>query len=110
MIGKDNAEGVIRSWVFQSDGGFGGGVWTRDGKKWSVDVHGVRADGRELTATIIYVQVDPDTVTWQAVNQSSTACRSRTPSRSRSRNRSRRNSQPRTAGERVTLAHKSRET
>ena len=69
LIGKDNARGVIRSWVFQSDGGFGGGVWTREGKKWSVDVHGVRADGRELTATTIYVRVAPNTVTWQAVNQ-----------------------------------------
>jgi uncharacterized protein (TIGR02246 family) len=69
MIGKDNAEGVIRWWVFQSDGGFGGGVWTREGKKWSVDVHGVRADGRKLTATTLYIQVDPNTFTWQAVNQ-----------------------------------------
>jgi uncharacterized protein (TIGR02246 family) len=69
MIGKDNAEGVIRSWVFQSDGGFGGGVWTRDGKKWSVDVYGVTADGRELTATSIYVHVDANTYTWQAVGQ-----------------------------------------
>ena len=69
VIGKDNAKGVIRSWVFQSDGGFGEGVWARDGKKWSVDVHDVRADGRELTATMIYMPVDPNTVTWQAVNQ-----------------------------------------
>jgi uncharacterized protein (TIGR02246 family) len=69
MIGMDNAKGVIRSWIFQSDGGFGGGVWTREGKKWSVDAHGVRADGRQLTATTIYVPVDPHTVTWQAVNQ-----------------------------------------
>jgi uncharacterized protein (TIGR02246 family) len=68
-IGKDNAEGVIRSWVFQSDGGFGGGVWTREGKKWSIHIHGVRADGSRLTATIIYVRVDPNTITWQAVNQ-----------------------------------------
>jgi uncharacterized protein (TIGR02246 family) len=68
-IGKDNAEGVIRSWLFQSDGGFGGGVWTREGKKWSGDVHGVRADGTKLTATIIYIHVDPNTFTWQAVNQ-----------------------------------------
>jgi uncharacterized protein (TIGR02246 family) len=69
LIGKDNAAGVIRSWVFQSDGGFGGGAWARDGKKWSIDVHGVRVDGRQLTATVIYIPVDPDTVTWQAVNQ-----------------------------------------
>jgi uncharacterized protein (TIGR02246 family) len=69
MIGKDNAEGAIRSWVFQADGGFGGGVWTREGKKWSVDVYGVTADGKELTATSIYVHVDPNTFTWQAVGQ-----------------------------------------
>ena len=69
FIGKDNAEGAIRSWVFQSDGGFGGGVWTRDGKKWSVDVYGVTADGNELTATSIYVHVDANTYSWQAVGQ-----------------------------------------
>ena len=69
MIGKDNADGVIRSWVFQSDGGFGGGVWSRDGKKWTVDVHGVMPDGKELIATSIYIHVDPNTYTWQAVNQ-----------------------------------------
>jgi uncharacterized protein (TIGR02246 family) len=69
MIGKDNAEGVIRSWVFQSDGGFGGGVWTREGKKWTVDVHGVMPDGKELDGTSIYLHVDANTYTWQAVNQ-----------------------------------------
>ncbi len=69
VIGKDNAEGAIRSWVFQSDGGFGGGIWTREGKKWSVDVYGALADGRELTMTSIYVRVDADNFTWQAVDQ-----------------------------------------
>ena len=65
MIGKDNAEGAIRSWVFQSDGGFGDGLWTRDGKKWTVDFYGVTPDGRELTATVIYIHVDANTYTWQ---------------------------------------------
>ena len=69
FIGKDNAAGALHSWVFQSDGGFGDGLWTRDGKKWSVDVHGVTPDGRELTATAIYVRLDADTYTWQSVDQ-----------------------------------------
>jgi uncharacterized protein (TIGR02246 family) len=69
MIGKDNNDSVIRSWVFQSDGGFGGGVWTRDGKKWTVDVHGVTPEGKELRGTSVYVHVDPNTYTWQAINQ-----------------------------------------
>ena len=68
-IGKDNAEGAVRSWVFQSDGGFGGGVWSRDGKKWTVEVYGVTADGQQLTANSIYVHVDANTYSWQAVNQ-----------------------------------------
>lgn len=69
IIGKDNAKGVIRSWVFQSDGGFGDEVWTREGRQWRVEVHGVRADGGVLTATNLYIPVDPSTITWQAVNQ-----------------------------------------
>lgn len=69
LIGKDNNDGVIRSWAFQSDGGFGGGVWTREGKKWTVDVHGVMADGRELTATNVYIKLDPNTFSWQSVNR-----------------------------------------
>jgi uncharacterized protein (TIGR02246 family) len=69
MITKDNAEGAIRSWVFQSDGGFGDGLWTRDGKKWTVDLAGVTADGSTLEATTIYIHLDANTFTWQAVGQ-----------------------------------------
>jgi uncharacterized protein (TIGR02246 family) len=68
-FGKDNAEGGIRSWVFQSDGGFGDGLWTRDGKKWLVDFSGVSAGGKKLAATVVYQRVDADTFTWQAVQQ-----------------------------------------
>ena len=69
IIGKDNVKGVIRSWVFQSDGGFGDEVWTRKGSKWTVEVQGVRADGKMLRGTNIYTHVDPSTITWQAVGQ-----------------------------------------
>jgi len=69
MFGKDNADGGIRSWVFQSDGGFGDGLWTRDGKKWTVDFGGVTAAGKKLTANVIYVRVDANTFTWQSVDQ-----------------------------------------
>jgi uncharacterized protein (TIGR02246 family) len=69
LFGKDNAEGAIHSWVFQSDGGFGDGVWTREGKKWTVDFYGVTPEGRKLTASVIYLRVDADTFTWQSVDQ-----------------------------------------
>jgi uncharacterized protein (TIGR02246 family) len=69
MFGKDNADGGIRSWVFQSDGGFGDGLWTRDGKKWTVDFEGVTPEGKKLAASVVYVRVDADTFTWQSVQQ-----------------------------------------
>jgi uncharacterized protein (TIGR02246 family) len=69
IFGRDNAEGGIRSWVFQSDGGFGDGLWTRDGKKWLVDFSGVTAGGKKLSATVVYQRVDADTFTWQSVQQ-----------------------------------------
>jgi len=69
VLAKDNADGGIRSWVFQSDGGFGDGLWTRDGKNWSVDFGGVTPDGKRLAATVQYVRVNADTFTWQAVQQ-----------------------------------------
>lgn len=69
LIGWDPALGVIRSWLFQSDGAFADGTWIRDGKKWTINVHGVRADGSRLAANIIYLQVDRNTIAWQAVNQ-----------------------------------------
>jgi uncharacterized protein (TIGR02246 family) len=69
IFGRDNAEGGIRSWVFQSDGGFGDGLWTRDGKNWTVDFGGVTADGKKLSATVNYVRVNPETFTWQSVQQ-----------------------------------------
>jgi uncharacterized protein (TIGR02246 family) len=69
MFGRDNADGGIRSWIFQSDGGYGDGTWTREGKKWTVDFAGVTHDGKRLRATVIYMRVDANTFTWQSVQQ-----------------------------------------
>jgi uncharacterized protein (TIGR02246 family) len=69
MIGMDRSAGAIHSWVFSSDGSFGDGLWTREGKQWSVDVVGVTPTGQELTATAIYVHIDANTFTWQSIDQ-----------------------------------------
>src|SRR4029077_6835333 len=41
LYGMDDADGGSRSWGFQADGGFGGGLWTREGKNWTIDFSGV---------------------------------------------------------------------
>jgi uncharacterized protein (TIGR02246 family) len=45
IVGWDPAAGVIRSWSFDSEGGFEQAVWTRDGERWLVKVIAVLPDG-----------------------------------------------------------------
>jgi uncharacterized protein (TIGR02246 family) len=66
---KDPRTGQLRSWLFDDDGGFGDGAWTRDGKRWVIAAAGVQADGGELTATNILTPVDKDTFTWQSTER-----------------------------------------
>jgi uncharacterized protein (TIGR02246 family) len=44
-VGWDPAAEVIRSWSFDSEGGFEQAVWTRDGRRWLVKVTAVLPDG-----------------------------------------------------------------
>jgi uncharacterized protein (TIGR02246 family) len=66
---KDPRSGQLRSWIFEDDGGFGDGAWTRDGKRWIIDASGVQADGGQLTARNILTPVDKDTFTWQSTER-----------------------------------------
>ena len=45
-IGWDPLAKKIRSWVFDSEGGFGEGIWTREGNRWIVKRTGVTRDGK----------------------------------------------------------------
>jgi uncharacterized protein (TIGR02246 family) len=66
---KDPRSGQLRSWIFEDDGGFGDGAWTRDGKRWVIEASGVQADGSELTARNVLTPVDKDTFTWQSTER-----------------------------------------
>ena len=46
VFGWDPIDESIRSWFFDSKGGFGGGSWSRQGNAWSAEWSGVLADGR----------------------------------------------------------------
>ena len=58
VIGWDPAAGTIRSWMFDSDGGFGEGTWSKKGNTWIVKFSQVLPDGRKASATNIYTLVD----------------------------------------------------
>jgi uncharacterized protein (TIGR02246 family) len=69
VLMKDSRTGQLRSWLFEDDGDFGDGAWTRDGKRWLIAASGVQADGGELTATNIMTPVDKDTFVWQSTER-----------------------------------------
>jgi uncharacterized protein (TIGR02246 family) len=63
-IGWDPLAGQIRSWEFDSEGGFGEGKWSRDGERWTVKHTGVRPDGTPASAVNNMVRERPDLVRW----------------------------------------------
>lgn len=65
-IGWDPRTNELRSWTFDSDGGFGEAVWTRDGNRWISKTTGVTHDGRVGSATNILTQVSKDLATFQS--------------------------------------------
>jgi uncharacterized protein (TIGR02246 family) len=69
IIGWDPSTKQIRSWVFDSDGGFGQGTWTKKGDRWYIQQTGVLPDGRKSSAVHIITRVDDSTCTLQAVNR-----------------------------------------
>lgn len=68
IIGWDPAAKRIRSWVFDSDGGFGEGAWSKRGPAWHVQLAGTRADGKKMSSVNIIKFVNNDQFTWQIVN------------------------------------------
>ena len=68
-IGWDARIGRIRSWVFDSTGGFAEAFWRRDGKKWFVGTTGILPDGGTGGATNIYEFVDDNTFVWKSTER-----------------------------------------
>lgn len=67
-LGWDPVAGKIRSWIFDSDGGFGEGYWTREGDRWVVTSKSTLPDGKQATGTTINMLVDDSDFMWESVN------------------------------------------
>ncbi len=65
-IGWDPLAKQIRSWVFDSEGGFSEGLWTRDKNKWSVRLSGVTRDGRVGSSTNVYTRIGSDKFSFES--------------------------------------------
>jgi uncharacterized protein (TIGR02246 family) len=65
-----NPDGGLRSWVFDSSGSFGEGVWTKDDNRWVIEAEGTLPDGSECTCVNILLPLGPDAFTWQSIERS----------------------------------------
>jgi len=69
IIGCDASTKSIRSWTFDSDGGFAEAAWTFKEDRWFIRNKGVLADGRKASAVNVMKPVDADSFTWQTVER-----------------------------------------
>jgi uncharacterized protein (TIGR02246 family) len=65
-IGWDPAAKCIRSWVFDTEGGFGQSTWVRDDDGWLVKATGVRPDGTTASSTNHLTPTGKDGYVWQS--------------------------------------------
>lgn len=67
-IGWDPVSGKLRTWIFDSEGGYGEGFWFRDDDRWILKAVGVTSDGKMASSTSIYKKINDHTMTWQSVD------------------------------------------
>ena len=72
-VGKSSAgirrSSRIRSWIFDSNGGFGESNWANDGEHWLIHASNVLPDGDRSTAEHVLTRVDENEFTWESQNR-----------------------------------------
>jgi uncharacterized protein (TIGR02246 family) len=68
-IGFDPSTAQIRSWTFDSRGGYGDGLWTREDNTWRSETTGVLPDGRIGTSFNTIRFVDDTHLEWRSTGR-----------------------------------------
>jgi uncharacterized protein (TIGR02246 family) len=68
-IGWDPLTKQVRSWAFDSKGGFGEGHWSRRGEQWVIKSTGVRSDASTTSATQTLARLGKDRLLWTSTNR-----------------------------------------
>lgn len=69
IIAWDPVKKVIRSWIFDSDGGFGSGTWEKGDKSWYATMNFTLGDGRTASSINVYTPVDDHTYTFASTER-----------------------------------------
>ena len=68
-IGWDSVQKCVRSWVFDSDGGFTESTWARTDDGWLIKATGTRSDGTTVSATNSLIPTGKDSFTWRSTDR-----------------------------------------
>lgn len=69
IIGWDPAQKKIRSWMFDTDGGFQEGTWTRNGDTWRVSQAGFIPDGGTISSMAVLQRIGDDKFAWESTSR-----------------------------------------
>lgn len=69
IIAWDPIKEKIRSWIFDSDGGFGESFWNKKDKSWIVETAQTLADGSRASAINILTPIDADSYKWESTGR-----------------------------------------
>jgi uncharacterized protein (TIGR02246 family) len=69
VIGWDPAKQEIRSWIFDSNGGFGESTWANDGEHWLIKAANVLPNGDQSTAEHVLTREGDDKFSWESQNR-----------------------------------------
>jgi len=69
IIGWDPAAEKIRSWAFDSNGGFAEGKWTKKEDSWIVESNATLPDGQKASSINMMTVVDENTFGWQSTGR-----------------------------------------
>jgi uncharacterized protein (TIGR02246 family) len=69
LLGWDPIEGALRSWMFDSNGGFGETLWVRDGATWTGNTAGVLPTGQTGSSVNTLQMMGPDQFKWRVTSR-----------------------------------------
>jgi uncharacterized protein (TIGR02246 family) len=68
-IGRDPLSKQMKSWVFDSEGGYAESLWSNVDDSWVIKGKGVRADGKVVTVTNQLTQLGKDRMSFESVDR-----------------------------------------
>lgn len=69
IIGWDPIRKTIRSWMFDSAGGFGVGIWSQNENRWTIRALQVLSNGEKASAINVMTQIDKNTYTFRSTGR-----------------------------------------